>query len=199
MNKKKVALAIVVILIAVVLVVFIATKVMKKDGNSSENTAKDIGEATVVDNYNIEIKSSKKNKIEKDGIVAEKIKLQILGDQLQVLTTLKNESGEKLNGYLIEMDLVDESGKSLTTIAKNSNDVVEAGATIELENYVMGLDNPQDIEGAKIKTLEKMSAQQSLEQTFEDMTPDEVQDQEGDSSTQTVTPNVVGPQQDEAE
>ena len=199
MNKKKVALAIVVILIAVVLVVFIATKVMKKDGNSSENTAKDIGEATVVDNYNIEIKSSKKNKIEKDGIVAEKIKLQILGDQLQVLTTLKNESGEKLNGYLIEIDLVDESGKSLTTIAKNSNDVVEAGATIELENYVMGLDNPQDIEGAKIKTLEKMSAQQSLEQTFEDMTPDEVQDQEGDSSTQTVTPNVVGPQQDEAE
>ena len=199
MNKKKVALAIVVILIAVVLVVFIATKVMKKDGNSSENTAKDIGEATVVDNYNIEIKSSKKNKIEKDGIVAEEIKLQILGDQLQVLTKLKNESGEKLDGYLIEMELVDESGKSLTTIAKNSDEVVESGATVELENYVMGLDNPQDIRGAKIKTFEKMSAQQSLEQTFEDMTPDEAQDQEGDSSTQTVTPNVVGPQQDEAE
>ena len=196
MNKKKVALAIVLI-IAIVLVVFIATKAIKKDSNSSNNNAKGIGEATVVDDNNINIKSSKKNKIEKDGIVAEEIKLQILGDQLQVLTTLKNESGEKLDGYLIEMDLVDESGKTLTTIAKNSDEVVEAGATIELENYVMGLENPQDVRGAKITTLEKKSAQKSLEQTFEEMTPDEVQDQEGDSSTQTVTPNVVGPQQDE--
>ncbi len=194
LNKKLILIIVGILIIVTLLIALITTKLLNKNSLSTSNESNS-GEATVVDEYNINIKSTKKNKIEKDGVEVEEIKLQILGDQLQVITFLKNNSSEKLDGYFIELELLDESGKELTTIVKNSNDVIEAGATIELKNYVMGVENPEEIRGAKIKTLEKSSAQKSLEQTFKSMTPDEVE--KGESSTTSVTPNVYGPQPDE--
>lgn len=202
LNKKKVLIAAAIIIISIIFLVFIEIKSSNKDGKSTSSSRNNTGVATVVDENNIIIKSTRKNKIEKDGIVAEEIKLQILGDQLEVKTTINNNSREKLDGYLIEIVLLDENKNTVTTISDNSNDVLEAGETKEITNYVMGLENPKAIKGARISTLEKKSTQKTLEDAFDSMTPKEIQDAENGENTETteeIEPSVVGPQLDETE
>ena len=116
------------------------------------------------------------------------------GDQLEVKATLKNNTKEALNGYLVEIDLLDAEENVLTTVADSSQDVIEAGKSAEITSYVMGLENQDQIRSARIKEIQKQNVRETLEQQFTEMTPEEV---ENAPSSEEITPDVVGPQQSE--
>ena len=172
MNKKKLAFLIV-ILILILLGIFI---IIKCKNNKDENISMPNKQAEITDE-NIEnifnINSSERNPIEKNGVEATALTILKSGDQLEVKTTLKNKTEEDINGYFIEIELLDANGNKVTAIASNSKDSIKAGESIEICNYVSGLENQNQIKGARIKELSKLNMQDSIEKTFDDMEPEE--------------------------
>ena len=122
------------------------------------------------------IESTSENKIEKDGIEAQSIYIKSYTNELEIKTTLKNNSSEKVEGYMIEIELLDDEGNTMTTISDNSQEVLEAGETKEMLNYVVGLENQDQIRNAKIISLEKNNIEETMEKSFEGMIPDEVKE-----------------------
>lgn len=198
-NKIKVIVTIAIIIIAIVTAVFIVIKVKNKSNrgvnnneqvSSSEESNTEVQEdeeETVLEEAK-EIESTKKNPIEKDGVVAEKLELTRLADQLEVKTTIKNDSKEKLNGYSIDIELIDDDGNTITTIAHNSNKVIEPGQGDELLNYVMGIKSLKKITGARIAQLTKSNIADYFEKQFEEMEPEEIPEEDE---------AIVGPQLEE--
>ena len=166
--KKKCIYTCLIILIVILLIgicVYYSTR--PKDDNienisSSNNIANTSDSSTTVDKKepaiekdSITIKSSENNTIEKDGIEATKIDVEHLNTTLKVSTVLKNNSNEDVKGFYIVIALLDKDGKTVTTIAKKSNDTIKAKGEIALENNVSGLKNAKDVVNAKIVTLNK--------------------------------------------
>ncbi len=200
-NKIKVIVTIAIIVIAIVTAVFIVIKVKNKsNNNNSANNNEQISsseenntetpedeEETVLEEAK-EIESTKKNPIEKDGVVAEKLELTRLADQLEVKTTIKNNSNEKLNGYSIDIELIDDDGNTITTIAHNSNKEINPGQGDELLNYVMGIKSLKNITGARIAQLTKSNISDYFEKQFDEMEPEEIPEEDE---------AIVGPQIEE--
>ena len=177
-NKKMIIIIGAIILLAIVgvIVYFIITNNMNKQsesGNYSSSTSQN-GEI-IEKEYSIE--STWINKIEKDGIEVSNMNLHAMGDQLQVTSTLKNNTSEKINGYYIEIDLLDKSGNQMTTIADNSTQEIEAGQSIEIQNSVIGIENADKVANAKIVRLEKNNIGDTMEKNFENMIPEEMNNQ----------------------
>lgn len=192
LNKKKVILIISIFIVIVLATIFIVYKINHQK-EAGQIGSKNIESISIEEN-SINIKSTKEKPIEKDGIEAENIQLNMYGDQLEVKATLKNNTKEALNGYLVEIDLLDAEENVLTTVADSSQDVIEAGKSAEITSYVMGLENQDQIRSARIKEIQKQNVRETLEQQFTEMTPEEV---ENAPSSEEITPDVVGPQQSE--
>lgn len=172
LNKKKVIIAAVIILVLLVIALEMIFIIKKNNKNrvTPEATDTEVAEAkNALETFSI--KNTKENPIEKDGIEAESINFTIIGDQLEVKTILKNTTNEDLNGYMIGIDLLDSKGDVVTSISDNSTDVIKAKQTKEVLNYVMGLEDPKQIVSAKITSLEKETIENTLNQTFNEMTP----------------------------
>ena len=177
LNKKKI-ITVVAIVLEVALIVTIIL-FMKKGQNSviTESQKLEENQEVATGEYNGEpetfnIKSTEENPIEKDGIEAESIDFNVIGNDLEVTTTLKNNTKDDLNGYLIEIEFLNDKGETVTTIVDNSPDVIKPKETKTITNYIMELQNPKQITSAKIISLEKSSIGESLEETFDEMTPD---------------------------
>ena len=176
-NNKMVIIGVIILLIIMgVIIYFIITNSMKKqrefDSNNESTT-----QADEIKESEYSITSTDNNKIEKDGFEVSNINLHAMGDQLQVVSTLKNNTSEKVDGYYIEIDLLDKSGNQMTTIADNSTQGIEAGQSIEIQNSVIGIENADKVASAKIVTLEKSNIEDMVKEDFEKMTPEELNNQ----------------------
>ena len=107
-KKEKIFILVIFILIITgIIVLFVKNK------NNTMVEISETGEKTIT------IKSTGTNRIEKDNIEDEKITINVFDDQLEVKTVLKNNKSEDLNGYLIEIDLLDKDGNIVSTISDN--------------------------------------------------------------------------------
>lgn len=185
-HKKIVYICIVVILIIVLAVVAFCMIQSNhtKDNTPEENVQSNVSSESVGEIANpgedmgiqtITLKSTSDNPIQKDNIEASNIEIiNTLGD-LKIITTLKNNSNEAVEGFFIVIDLLDENGEVVTTIAKNSNDKIEANGEFVLTNYASQPTDKKSIKSAKITSLEKNSMRTTIENSFEQMKEDAIQ------------------------
>lgn len=178
LNKKNIIIMVLLLLLIIIVVVgFIIINNNKKNNlQENENTSGTTNLASETGEYEYSIQSDESNPIEKDGIEAKSINLTSIGDQLEVKTVVQNNTSELLDGFYIEIDLLSDKGNTLTTITDNSTEKVEAGKSIEVTNYVSGFEFADKIKGAKIVSLEKSSMGAALDETFDDMVPDDVEE-----------------------
>lgn len=117
------------------------------------------------------IDSTIENPIQKDNIEATHIEIINNGGELQVFTTLKNNSNEPINGLFIEIDLLDETGNTLSKISQNTEIFIDANKEITLENNIVGIEGETNITNAKIVFLEKNTIQNSIENSITQIAP----------------------------
>ena len=169
-NKKKIGLL--VLIIFIILVVIISVIIINKD--SKNNISNHENENSEMENLEDTIKvtnieSTSDNPIKKDGIEATKLIVTANSNEVQVETTLKNNTNELLEGFFIKIALLDKDGNIITTIAKNSTDNIEANDEITIMNNVTECDDAQKIVRAEIKTLEKKAPTKAIESTFNEV------------------------------
>lgn len=142
-NQKLVLIifSIVIFLILLCIAIYFFTNNNKKSQSSNPNT------------YTIE--STKKNKIEKDGLEVTNIEISKSTSEVKVVTTLVNNSNTSITGFFIEILLLDKDGKAITSIVKSSQEELGAKQTLVFTNYITGVKNMKKIETARIETLEK--------------------------------------------
>lgn len=173
LNKKNILIVILILIILILISYIIFGKNRKNEGLIEDDdtiaTEEMVGNS---DEYDYEIRSTKENPLEKNGMEAKSIKLHAVGDQIEVTTILKNNTSELIKGYNITIDLINSRGNTVTTIAENSETEIGDGQSIELKNYVMGITNPKSITDAKIVELEKGSIATNIENSLEETTPD---------------------------
>ena len=179
LNKKK----ILIIVLIIIVLTFISVIVLKSIQNNKTSIKEDDDINAIEDivdmskEYDYEIKSTKDNPLEKNGIEANSIMLHAVGDQMEVTTILKNNTDELINGYNMQIDLTDDNGDTVTTISSNTDIEIGVGKSYEEKNYIMGIKNPEKITGAKIVELEKGTVASSLEETLKNIIPEEAQEQ----------------------
>lgn len=153
-NKKKIILVLaILILIIMVFVIYFITKKNKSIENDNTNQ----------NEYSI------KNPTKKDGISVTDIKVHEIGDQIEVVTTIKNNTSKKLNGLYIEIQLLDKDDNELTVIADNSREVIEAGKSKQIYNYVANTENQNKVAKAEIITLEKNNIDDAMDEKFNEL------------------------------
>lgn len=166
-NKKiYVIILIFILVLALAIIMFYANKYnsskLAQNSQEQENVDTDLLKTTT-------FKSTSDNPIEMNGIEATTIKILNNLGELQILTTLKNNSNETLNGFFIEMALLDETGNTITTITENSEQKIEAHDEFSVTNYVAGLTTESNISNVKIVSLEKNTLKDTIEDNFNDM------------------------------
>ena len=102
----------------------------------------------------------------KDDIEATKIILINNFGELELETTLKNNSNEEINGFFIQIDFLDENGNTLTSISNNSQDVIDAKGELIMRNTISGLESDINIKSAKISYFEKNTVQENIENSM---------------------------------
>lgn len=177
-NKKKyILIGIIVLVILLIIAIIAILNIEKKNNINNENISNEEIEYDEVDQEkNLDptertliIKSSTENPIEKDNIEIIKMEIISRANELQITTTLKNKTKENLNGFLIEINLLDKDGNIITSIAENSSEGINANCEFTFNSYVVGLSNSQDIVSAEIESLEKNNIQEEIEGSFEEM------------------------------
>ena len=161
MKRKKICIVIITIILFVLGITLLSLGIsflLNHNNNDNDNDDDDVS-ATYVkvqeDDYEKTIiKSSAANPIKKDGLEATNIEIQNYGSNLVINTTIKNHTKEKIDGFYIEIELLDKDGNAVTMIAENSKAVIEAGGEYLLENGA-GTENGQNIVNARIRTLRK--------------------------------------------
>lgn len=164
-----------IIVLLIILIIFIITVsiiLIKRKNKSSNDTNIADGNTVIVEENKITIKSTKKNKIEKDGIEAEQIGIEILGEQLKIETIVKNNTSETIKGFQIVIDLLDEDGNTLTTISSNETDNLEPKKSVKIDNYADLLENQDKIRSAKIVSIDKGSMNDSIDNMIDKMDPE---------------------------
>ena len=162
------------ILIAVIIFVIISIKKKSNDENLNMESSDEIVENKYSNNYDgipqtIIIKSTKENPIEKDNVEVTNIEvIESLGE-LQVTTTLKNNTNETLNGFFIEIYFLDKDGNEITSISEDSEKKVEPNEEFSFYNTVAEIPNGKDIINARIGSLEKSSTRNYIENAFDEM------------------------------
>lgn len=192
-NKKMVYILIAIFIVSLVaLIAFYAISKNGKENDQDDKASNDVAQNDPVSNQletglrspegdirdliqTTNLQSTSDHPIRNDVIEATNIEIvNTLGD-LKITTTLKNHSNEAVEGFFIVIDLVDENGETVTTIAKNSNDTIEANGEFILTNYASQPNDKQTIKDAKITSLEKNSVKNTIENSFEQMQQDAIQ------------------------
>lgn len=171
MNKKiKTILFFLVLLIVLAIIVFFVVKNINDSKNSIQTTQEDqTNSSDTVDSKTVNIQSTTENPIQMDDIEATNIEVIYNQGELQVSTTLKNNSSETLNGFFIEIALLDENANTVSTIAQNSEETIEANQEITIINNVAGFDEQTNIVNAKIVSIEKDTIQDTINDSFEEV------------------------------
>ena len=99
------------------------------------------------------IESTEEKSISKDSIEATKINIYKDDAQIRVEATLKNISDKPINGFFIEIALLDKKGNTVTTVAENSTQKIDVGKSYLFTSNVVGSDY-SNIASAKISTFE---------------------------------------------
>ena len=173
MKKKKSLLILISILIIIILAIIIFF-VIKHFNNVVEPSNTVENENTINNGYSdtlptTNIQSSEDNPIEMNDIEATNIEIINNYGELQVLTTLKNNSNETINGFFIELALLDENDNTITSIAQNTEETIEPNNELTITNNVTGIDNNVSITNAKIISIEKNTIQDSIENSFNEV------------------------------
>lgn len=173
MKNKKSLLTVITILIVIILLV-VSFFVIRHFNNLKTETYDDIDLSIINDGYSntlptFNIQSTTENKIEMDDIEATNIEIINNYGDLQVATTLKNNSNTIINGFFIELSLLDESGYTVTNISINSNESIEPNQELTIFNNVAGLEPNLNISNAKILSIEKNAIQENIENSFNEI------------------------------
>ena len=167
MKKKKMLFLIIAILLIVIIAII--TFLIIKNNSSKENESNNT--TSIQDEYNpnlpvTTLTSTSENPIKKDDIEATKIILINNFGELELETTLKNNSNEEINGFFIQIDFLDENGNTLTSISNNSQDVIDAKGELIMRNTISGLESDINIKSAKISYFEKNTVQENIENSM---------------------------------
>ncbi len=163
MKHRKIYL-IIALLIALLVLVVIFFCISKPNSNKiTQNVQKDSSNDLL---HTTTLKSTPDNPIEKYGIESTNIEIVNNLCELQIVTTLKNNSNELLDGFFIEIVLLDESGNTITTISENSEQKIEAHGEYSLTNYVAGLTIESNVSNAKIVSLRKNTLKNTMDDAF---------------------------------
>lgn len=171
MKNKKILLSIIIIIVILLLFIFL----LINNSNHNDEVVDNFVEDEVIplqgdENLDeiVTIQSTPKNPISMDNIEVSEIKITGVEDQLKVVSTIKNNTSETLNGFFIQIDLLDANGNVITTLSENSNENIEAnGGTTAITNYVSGISNGTDIVNAKISSLDKNNIKDTLDNAFD--------------------------------
>ncbi len=169
MNKKiKTVLFFLVLLIILAVIIFFVVKYINDSKNSTQPIQDNqISSSDTINSKVINIQSTTENPIQMDDIEATNIEVIYNQGELQVSTTLKNNSSETLNGFFIEIGLLDENANTVSTIAQNSEETIEPNQEITIINNVTGFDEQTNIVNAKIISIEKNTIQDTIDNSFE--------------------------------
>ncbi len=166
-NKKKVAITIAVIIVIIIIIVttiVVFTTNTKKDKSITDINMMDV----VIDGENhIDLKSSKHGKIEKDDIEIEELDIKIIGDQLEVILKLKNNSKETVKEASIDIALLDSSGNKITSFLAITSQELKPNKSIEEKYYLVEVETPELIRNAKIISIEKSNGINQMIEDFE--------------------------------
>lgn len=171
MNKKiKTVLFFLVLLIILAVIIFFVVKYINDSKNSTQPIQDNqISSSDTINSKVINIQSTTENPIQMDDIEATNIEVIYNQGELQVSTTLKNNSSETLNRFFIEIGLLDENANTVSTIAQNSEETIEPNKEITIINNVTGFDEQTNIVNAKIISIEKNTIQDTIDNSFEEM------------------------------
>lgn len=169
MNKKiKTVLFFLVLLIILAVIIFFVVKYINDSKNSTQPIQDNqISSSDTINSKVINIQSTTENPIQMDDIEATNIEVIYNQGELQVSTTLKNNSSETLNGFFIEIGLLDENANTVSTIAQNSEETIEPNQEITIINNVTGFDEQTNIVNAKIISIEKNTIQNKIQDTID--------------------------------
>lgn len=169
MNKKiKTVLFFLVLLIILAVIIFFVVKYINDSKNSTQPIQDNqISSSDTINSKVINIQSTTENPIQMDDIEATNIEVIYNQGELQVSTTLKNNSSETLNGFFIEIGLLDENANTVSTIAQNSEETIEPNQEITIINNVTGFDEQTNIVNAKIISIEKNTIQNTIQDTID--------------------------------
>lgn len=178
-NKKIYIISGILIFLLIITVIIFTIKNNKTSNeNNNENNDNEISDEIVENiqsnNYEgmpqvITIKSTKENPIEKDNVEVTNIEIIENFGELQVTTTVKNNTNEILNGFFIEIYFLDKDGNEVTSISEDSEEKVEPNEEFSFYNSVTEIPNGKDIINARIGSLEKSSTKNYIENVFDEM------------------------------
>ena len=171
MNKKtKIALISIILIIILAVIIFFVIKYSDESKTPTEPTQDNTtNSSNTFTSKVVNIQSTMENPIQMNDIEATNIEVTYNSGELQVSTTLKNNSTETLNGFFIEIALLDENGNTATTIAQNSEETIEPSQEFTIINNVVGFNDQSNIVNAKIVSLEKNTIQNTIENSFEEI------------------------------
>ena len=182
MKFKKKIILIVFLIILIVLISFFTMNIIlnnKKENGYEEILQKGPKQGGLeresiepIEEETITIQSTEENKIERDEVEVKNINIKIIGNIVNVSVTLQNNSNETLNGYYIEIELLDSEGNVKAVLTDNSKTTINAGETTVIENSIMDIDNSKEITNARIKELSKNNVMKTFEKTMDEMLPD---------------------------
>lgn len=170
MKNKKLLFSLIIIFIIffICFIIFYKIKISNNnDFNNSTNNELENESTNLIQTYTI--KSSKDNPIEKDGLEATNIELTYSGGNVDVITTLQNNSENDIQGFFITVDLIDSNNKVITSFSDNSEETIKSHDTLTITNYITELNNFKDIKYASIRYLLKNNFKDSINQNFKDM------------------------------
>ena len=167
--KKKYLFLILFIILVILIIVFTLSR--KKENNIPNNTSNEVNSIDNSDviSQTVNIQSTHENPIEKDGLEAKNIEIVQNSSDLQVNTTLKNNSNEKIEGFFITINLLDENGNIITTLSENCEKTLEANEEYTISNSVVGIENKPSFTKAEITALEKGIFAKNIENAFDEM------------------------------
>ena len=125
------------------------------------------------DKITSEIKSTLFNQISKDGIVVKDIKIFQEGKNIKLITTITNKTNSDISELFISVNLLDNDGKYVTTIATRIDELIAKNGTSEFTAHAK-LDNEDTIiKSAEISEIDIQSKKaikdnfNRIEQSFE--------------------------------
>lgn len=178
-KKKYIFSGILVLLVIIIIIIFVVINNKDKNNNNNDECIDMELSNESVDNIQsnnyegtsqvITIESTRESPIEKDNIEVTNIEIIDNFGDLQVTTTLKNNSNECLNDFFIEIDLLDKDGKVVTNICQDSEQRVESNTEVTFNTTIVQLDNAVDIVNARVKNVERSSIKNFIDESLKEI------------------------------
>ena len=145
--------------------------VIKTQDNVSDNDANNGSESAGNNTVNgtVTVKSTEEKPILLNEVEATNIEIiRVNSNNLEIHTTLKNNSDEDINGFFIVVGLLDKDGNQINVIAQNSEEVIKANSELVIYNNA-SVEDTQKVVDARMITFEKTPTQNSIENAFDEM------------------------------